>query len=305
MPVRCSCVSAFRVSPSGRNILEDRYFMMQIGDYRLFSLDVQDFALDGGAMFGVVPKVLWEKLAPADALNRVKLKARLLLISGHGRNILVDTGMGTAWSDKLRSIHALSEFRLESSLNAHGLRPDDITDIIYTHLHFDHVGGSFRPAGEGLEPVFPRARHYVQRENLLSARQPNQKEKVSYSAIFVDAFDRLSAVELIDGDAELFQGIEVVVSHGHTRGQQLVRVSGGGRSLVHGADLVPSSAHLPLPWVMGFDIEPLRVIDEKNALLERLLEAGETLFFGHDPFHEAATLGRGEKGITVNRFVTL
>ena len=279
--------------------------MMQIGDYRLFSLDVQDFALDGGAMFGVVPKVLWEKLAPADELNRVQLKARLLLISGLGRHILVDTGMGSAWSDKLRSIHLLSECRLESSLTALGLRPDDITDIIYTHLHFDHVGGSFRPAVEGLEPVFPRARHYVQRENLLWARQPNQKEKVSYSAAFVEAFGRLPAVELIDGDTTLFKGIELFVSHGHTRGQQLVRVSGGGRSLVHGADLVPSSAHLPLPWVMGFDVEPLTVIDEKTALLEQVLEGNETLFFGHDPFNEAAKLKRSEKGITADRFVTL
>ncbi|MBM3162349.1 MAG: MBL fold metallo-hydrolase [Chlorobi bacterium] len=279
--------------------------MMQIGDYRLYSLDVQDFALDGGAMFGVVPKVLWEKLAPADNLNRVMLKTRLLLISGHGRNILVDTGMGTAWSEKLRTIHALSEFRLESALQAHGLTVQDITDIIYTHLHFDHVGGAFMPAGDRLEPVFPAARHFVQKENLLSAKHPNQKEKVSYSAAFVDAFANLSRVELLDGPAELYAGIEVFVSNGHTKGQQLVRVSDASLSLVHGADLVPSSAHLPLPWVMGFDIEPLTVIDEKTALLEQMLEKSEMLFFGHDPFNEAATLKRGEKGIMVDSFITL
>lgn len=278
---------------------------MQIGDYRLYSLDVQDFALDGGAMFGVVPKVLWEKLAPADQLNRVMLKTRLLLICGNGRNILVDTGMGSAWSDKLRAIHLLSDFRIEEELQKQGLSPADITDIIYTHLHFDHVGGAFRPEGNELVPVFPAARHYVQRENYLSATAPNQKEKVSYSPAFVEAFGRLPSVELVDGPAELFAGIEVFTSNGHTRGQQLVRVSDGSRSLVHGADLVPSSVHLPLPWVMGFDIEPLRVIEEKTALLEQIIENNEMLFFGHDPFNEAATLKRGEKGIVVDSFVTL
>ena len=141
--------------------------MMQIGDYRLYSLDVQDFALDGGSMFGVVPKVMSEKLTPTDDLNRVMLKTRVLLISGNGRNILVDTGMGTAWSQKLRSIYRLSGFRLETELQAHGFVPEDITDVIYTHLHFDHAGGAFRPAGDGLEPVFPSARHYVQKENYL------------------------------------------------------------------------------------------------------------------------------------------
>ncbi|MGB8247490.1 MAG: MBL fold metallo-hydrolase [Chlorobium sp.] len=280
--------------------------MMQIGDYRLYSLDVQDFALDGGSMFGVVPKVMWEKLTPSDDLNRVMLKTRVLLISGNGRNILVDTGMGTAWSQKLRSIYRLSGFRLETELQAHGFVPEDITDVIYTHLHFDHAGGAFRPAGDGLEPVFPSARHYVQKENYLSAIKPNQKEKVSYSAAFVEAFTRLSGVELIEGAVELFAGIELIVSNGHTRGQQLVRVSDGKQALVHGGDLVPSSAHLPLPWVMGFDIEPLTLIDEKAALLRRMVEGGELLFFGHDPFHEAALLTLDEKGAVVaDSFITL
>ncbi|ACD90454.1 beta-lactamase domain protein [Chlorobium limicola DSM 245] len=280
--------------------------MMQIGDYRLYSLDVQDFALDGGAMFGVVPKVMWEKHTPSDVFNRVMLKARVLLISGKGRHILVDTGMGTAWSEKLRSIYLLSDFRLDSELQAHGLAPEDITDIIYTHLHFDHVGGSFKPSDDGLQPHFPSARHYVQKENYLSATRPNQKEKVSYSSMFIGAFGQLSGLELIDGPMELFPGIEVFVSNGHTRGQQLVRISDGGRTLVHGSDLVPSSAHLPLPWVMGFDIEPLTVIDEKTALLNSMIEGGEMLYFGHDPFHEAALLKLDEKGaIVVDRFVTL
>lgn len=280
--------------------------MMQIGDYRLYSLDVQDFALDGGAMFGVVPKVMWEKLASADHLNRIMLKARVLLISGGGRHILVDTGMGNAWTDKLRAIYLLSECRLEKELKALGLELASITDVIYTHLHFDHVGGAFSSSLDRLEPIFPDACHYVQKENYLSAIKPNLKETASYAARFIDAFGRLSRVELIDGPKELFPGIELLVSNGHTKGQQLVRVRGAERSLLHTADLIPSSAHLPSLWVMGYDIEPLTVIDEKTALLSRAVENNDMLFFGHDPFRQAATLKRDEKGsIVADSFITL
>jgi glyoxylase-like metal-dependent hydrolase (beta-lactamase superfamily II) len=280
--------------------------MMRIGDYTLYSLDVQDFALDGGAMFGVVPKVMWEKFAPADQLNRIMLKARVLLISGCGRHILVDTGMGTAWSEKLRSIYALSDCRLVSELKALGLETSSITDIIYTHLHFDHVGGAFRQVGLSLEPLFPDAHHYVQKANYLSALKPNQKERVSYAAPFIDALSRLSRLELIDGPMELFPSVEVIVSNGHTTGQQLVRVSDAEKTLVHTADLIPSSAHLPSSWVTGYDIEPLTVIEEKNKILRRAVDGSEMLFFGHDPFHEATLLKRDEKGaILPERFITL
>ncbi|EAT59464.1 MBL fold metallo-hydrolase [Chlorobium ferrooxidans] len=280
--------------------------MMQIGDYHLYSLDVQDFALDGGAMFGVVPKVMWEKFAPADHLNRINLKARVLLIAGKGRHILVDTGMGTAWPDKLRSIYALSDCRLQAELKAVGLEITSITDVIYTHLHFDHVGGAFRQGADKLEPLFPDARHYVQRENYLSALKPNPKERVSYSSAFIEAFGRLSGLELLDGPRVLFPGIELFSSNGHTKGQQLVRVSGAEGSLVHTADLIPSSAHLPSSWVMGYDIEPLTVIEEKTALLHHASEEREMLFFGHDPSHQAATLRRDDKGaVVVDKFIDL
>ncbi|ABB23832.1 MBL fold metallo-hydrolase [Pelodictyon luteolum] len=278
---------------------------MKIGPYTLTALRVQQFSLDGGAMFGVVPKSFWEQAAPADALNRVRLSAALLLISGPGRNILVDTGMGSAWPEKLRSIYAVSPFLLDEELARTGLSRTDITDVILTHLHFDHIAGAFRSCGENLVPLFPDARFHIQEENLRTARNPNRKERASYEPRFVDAFQQHCRINLLDGAQELFEGISLIPSHGHTRGQQLVKVSGSEGTLVHCADLVPSAAHIPLPWVTGYDIHPLVVLEEKEALLEEAVEGGWTLCFGHDPFHDAATLCRTGKGIAAECFVTL
>ena len=153
-----------------------------IGDYTLNSLVVQEFYLDGGAMFGVVPKTLWEKVVPADSFNRIKLVARLLLISGNGRHILVDTGMGTAWPDKLCSIYALSPFTLSVELQRFGLCTSDITDVIYTHLHYDHLAGAFELQGGHLQPLFPEAIHHMQEDNYRWACHPSCKRKSSVSA---------------------------------------------------------------------------------------------------------------------------
>jgi glyoxylase-like metal-dependent hydrolase (beta-lactamase superfamily II) len=247
-------------------------------------------------MFGVVPKTLWEKQAPPDDLNRIRLSTRLLLISGRGRHILVDAGMGTAWSDKQRSIYAIAPFRIEEELAAVGLDAEDITDIIVTHLHFDHIGGAFLQAGEEFLPVFPHARVLVQEENFRSASRPNIKERVSYNPSFVRALAENPLLELVSGAAELFPGIDVMLSNGHTRGQQLVRVSDGTQTLVHAGDLVPSSAHVQLAWITGFDIEPLTVIGEKSCLLDEACANGWMLFFGHDPLVRACTVMRTEKG---------
>ena len=276
-----------------------------IGDYTLNTLVVQEFFLDGGAMFCVVPKPLWEKVVPADAFNRVKLVARLLLISGNGRHILVDTGMGSAWSDKLRSIYALSPFTLSLELQRFGLRTEDITDVLYTHLHYDHLAGAFELQGGHLQPLFPDAVHHVQEENYRSACYPHAKEKSGYPAWFVEALGRQKNLNLLNGETELFKGIRLSLSNGHTKGQQLVTVFDDHLTLVHCADLIPFAAHIPLPWVMSYDIEPLTVFDEKSDLLEMALKESWILFFGHDPLHEAATVRRDEKGIVPDRYITL
>ena len=240
------------LSRSGSKGIESRLDSrpLVIGDYTLNSLVVQEFYLDGGAMFGVVPKTLWEKVVPADSFNRIKLVARLLLISGNGRHILVDTGMGTAWTEKLRSIYALSPFTLSLELQRFGLRTQDITDVIYTHLHYDHLAGAFELQGGHLQPLFPDAVHHVQEENYRSACYPHAKEKAGYIAGFVEALGRQKNLNLLNGETELFKGIRLSISDGHTKGQQLVTVFDDHHTLVHCADLIPFAAHIPLPWVM-------------------------------------------------------
>ncbi len=280
--------------------------MLPIGNYSLHTLDVQEFSLDGGSVFGVVPRVLWEKVIAPDHLNRVRLSLRILLIKGEGRNILVDAAMGTAWSDKMKALYDLSQWRLDQELQDKGLRREDITDIIFTHLHFDHVAGAFEEREGKLLPVFPNARCYVQRENYETARKPNMKEKPSYLRSFVEALQQSGSMELVDGVRELLPGIKVVpMGRGHTAGHQLVKISGEGKTVIHGGDLIPSSAHLGVTRGLAFDIAPLEVIREKTALLDDLLEEGRILYFAHDPFVTAATLCRGEKHVVVDEEVVV
>ena len=270
----------------------------------LQTLDVQEFSLDGGSVFGVVPRVLWEKAITPDHLNRVRLSMRILLIRGEGRNILVDAAMGTAWSDKVKTIYDLSQWRLDEELRKKGLNREDITDIIFTHLHFDHIAGAFEERGGSLMPVFPNARCYVQRKNFDTACKPNMKEKPSYPLPFVEALGQSGSMELVDGFRELLPGIGMVpMGAGHTAGHQLVKVSGDGKTMIHGGDLIPSSAHLGVTRGLAFDIAPLEVISEKIALLDELLKHGRMIYFAHDPFIAAATVRRGEKHVVVDEEV--
>ena len=276
--------------------------MLQIGNYRVAALLVQEFALDGGAMFGVVPKVFWQQQAPADALNRVTLAARLLLISGAGRNMLVDVGLGDAWSDKQRSIYAISPFRLREELQRFQLTADDITDVILSHLHFDHIAGAFAVENGGLVSLFPSATFHVQERNLQVACHPHIKEKGSYLSPYIDALMQQCNDSLKQGECDLCKGVSLLVSNGHTQAQQLVKISDGKQTLLHGGDLLPSAAHLPLAWITSYDVEPLQAINEKTALLETAMDEEWLLFFGHDPRYAAARIRRGEKGAEVAEY---
>lgn len=280
--------------------------MLTIGDYTLHTLDVQYFSLDGGSVFGVVPKVLWEKIAMPDHLNRIRLSMRILLIRGKSRNILVDAAMGTAWSDKMKRIYELSDWRLEEELQRTGLTRQDITDVVFTHLHFDHVAGAFEEQEGKLVSIFPNARFYVQRDNYETAVKPNLKEKSSYLFEFIDALEKSGSMKLVDGFVELLPGIELLpVGRGHTAGHQLVKVVGDNLTLVHGGDFIPSSAHLGITRGLAFDIDPLEVIREKTAFLDDLLEKRWLLYFAHDPCIEAATVRRDEKHVIVDEPVSL
>lgn len=274
---------------------------LQIGPYELKPVPTGIFGLDGGAMFGTVPKVLWEKTNPPDDHNRIQMEARALLLKGEKHKVLIDCGVGGDFIEKygeklgpkFAEMYAVdrTSTSMERSLAAAGLKPTDITDVILTHLHFDHAGGATKAEGGRLVPSFPNARYYVQEANLETARQPNIREKASYFTANFQPLIDAGVLTVLRGPIEnLLPGISVQVTNGHTQGQQIVRVSDGQKTLVYCGDLIPTSTHIRLAWVMGYDLDPLLLIDEKRALLEPAARGEWCLFFEHDPFVSAATV---------------
>ncbi len=274
---------------------------------RLFPIETCRFRLDGGAMFGVVPKNLWNRTNPADEQNQIEMAARLLLIKQNEQTILVDTGLGYKLSEKMRSIYKLdfSRFTLERSLAEVGESVDTITDVIVTHLHFDHVGGAVSKDHDRFVPTFPRARYYIQNEQWQWALNPSERDRASY---FPENFLPLrehGVLTLLDGETELFPGIRVIPLEGHTFGQQVVLVETGQGKVLYAADLIPIVSHIPGPYIMGYDLQPLVTLREKNELLSRAVEERWVIFFEHDPVYEAAMVVRTEKGFRPGRMGAL
>ena len=272
---------------------------MKIGSYTLTPIETGRFALDGGAMFGVVPKNLWSKTNPSDDQNRIDMALRALLVQAPGMNLLVDTGMGEKYDEKTRSIYKLDTTRwtLLRSVAERGLKPEDITHVIQTHLHFDHCGGLVTKTESGaLVPTFPNAKVFVQKENLAWARNPTEKDRASYLKLDWEEIESAGLLETVDGPGELFPGIELHVFHGHTRAQQLPRIHGAEGSLFFSADLFPTKAHVNLPWIMGYDNFPLTTLEEKRALLPRAFDEQWQLFLEHDPVSPFVRLNSTPKG---------
>jgi len=254
-------------------------------------------------MFGIVPWVFWSKTNPPDERQRIDLAARCLLIRGGGRTILVDNGNGSKFTDKLKDIYKLdtSKFNLNDSLARHGVRPEDITDVILTHLHFDHAGGStVRQNGE-LIPAFPRAKYHVQKAHWDLAQRPGEKDRGSFMKDDFLPLAEHRVLEFTDGEGELFPGIRLIVCNGHTSAQQLPLISDGKMSMLFCCDLIPTVSHVPLPYVMAYDVRPLVTIEEKKKILGRASEEGWILFLEHDPNVEAITVKPSEKGFAVDR----
>ncbi|MDO9264867.1 MAG: MBL fold metallo-hydrolase [Desulfosalsimonadaceae bacterium] len=281
---------------------------MQFGGYDCSTVVMDSFLLDGGAMFGVVPKKLWEKAIPADSENRIPLTSRSLVIRGRGRVILVDNGVGDKLPGRFKKIYgiAVSAHSMDERLAPLNLNVSDITDVILTHLHFDHAGGSTILAGGMVRPAFPNATYHVQKSQWDLACHPSLRDRSSY---IPDNFLPLlehNVLNLLDGPADdFFEGIHLIVTNGHTPGQQHPLILGSDRSLFFCADLIPTSAHLPVPWHMAYDNHPIDIMDEKAALLGRAVDENWILCFEHDPVTVAAGVRKDRQKVVMDQAVVL
>jgi glyoxylase-like metal-dependent hydrolase (beta-lactamase superfamily II) len=284
-------------------MLPIKKIQIKIAEYEILSISTGIFGLDGGAMFGTVPKVLWEKYIPSDEKNRIPMEARALLLKGKNRNILIDTGNGGDFKmkygeklgGKFAELYNINPNgpNLTSNLLKHGLTPSDITDVILTHFHFDHAGGATRwdESSQKIVPAFPNATYYIQKKNLETALNPNIREKASYLKANIDPLLDSGQLVILEGEKnDLLPYVHVRPSHGHTEGQQNVIVSDEKQGLFYGADLIPTHAHVRLPWVMGYDLNPLLLIQEKSIALKEIAEKQWYLFFEHDPFMDCCTV---------------
>ena len=258
------------------------------------------FGLDGGAMFGIIPEPLWSRTNPPDDNNRIDLATRCLLVQYDDRNVLIDVGIGTKWSDKERGIYKIGDQdpSLEGALGAQGLEPEDIDDVVLTHLHFDHAGGVSRFAedGETIEATFPNATHWLQRRNWSWANDPSPRDEGSFRRKdfrFFEESDDAPELKLVDGIDEIMPGIEVLPQHGHTFGMQAVKITTASNTFVYLADLIPTTSHLGDPYVMGYDIQPLVTVEEKREMLYRAERNDWILFFEHDPEQAFARVDLG------------
>lgn len=264
-------------------------------------IETGKFKLDGGAMFGIVPKTIWQKLNPPDDKNLCTWSMRCLLVETSDRKILVDTGIGDKQGDKFRShFEPHGEDSLLGSLKTRGLQPEEITDVLLTHLHFDHVGGAVRyDENEQLVPTFPNATYWTNEVHFDWAYYPNPREKASFLKENFVPLQKAGLLKFIDvqkDDLEWLPGIDIRFAYGHTEAMMVPIFKQNDTSMVYCADVIPSSFHLGMPYVMSFDLRPLKTMEEKGRILEDGVDKGHYLFFEHDPATACVTLERNERG---------
>ncbi len=282
--------------------------MLKIGNYSLHTLEMGSFALDGGAMFGIVPKILWSRENPSDEQNRIDMRTRCLLLRDekNKRNLLVDCGIGDKDDAKFRDRFRVSPYELDVELAKHGLIPEDITDVISTHLHFDHMGGLTKfDSDHKLAPRFPNAKIWVQKRNWAHAWKPNEKDKASYLHDNFSLYDSDSRLQLVDGEEEIFPGIRMMLSEGHTVGMQHPMIFDASHSLLYCADIIPMSAHVRVAWVMGYDCFPLTTIEEKKKILKDAAEKETIIFFEHCPYMHGARVKNNGRDYEVKEKIFL
>ncbi|PST83818.1 MBL fold metallo-hydrolase [Pedobacter yulinensis] len=275
---------------------------------KLYTIDTGFFKLDGGAMFGVVPKTLWQRSNPADENNRCTWAMRCLLIEDGNRLILVDNGIGNKQDDKFLGHYDLhGNATLDRSLGKLGFHRDDITDVFLTHLHFDHCGGSIERQGTRLVPAFKNARFWSNEQHWKWATEPNAREKASFLKENILPIRESGQLNFLDQEkgAGFHPDIDVRYVFGHTDAMMLPQLRYKNYTLVFMADLLPSTSHIPLPYVMAYDMFPLKTLQEKQAFLEEAVAGNYILFFEHDPVNECCTLQNAEKGIRADQFFSL
>ncbi|UCH14806.1 MAG: MBL fold metallo-hydrolase [Bacteroidales bacterium] len=273
----------------------------------LFKIETGNFMVDGGAMFGVVPKSLWEKKYPVNEQNLCNFSMRSLLIVSEGRKILIDAGIGNKQDEKFFGHYNLNgSDSLKNSLEQTGNTPDGITDVVLSHLHFDHCGGAVEyNENNKLITTFKNARYWISRQQWAWAVNPNQREKASFLKENFLPIEANGQLEIIDKNFELVPGVELRLYNGHTEGQIIPFIKYNNKTIVFLADLIPTSVHIPLSWICGYDTKPLVSLDEKKEFLEQALANNYTLFFEHDINVECCSLKMTEKGIRPGNTYTL
>jgi glyoxylase-like metal-dependent hydrolase (beta-lactamase superfamily II) len=257
---------------------------MRLGDVELHPLSDGLIRLDGGAMFGVVPKPLWSRRAPADDRNRISLAMRPLLVRTAGKNVLIDAGVGDKLNARERDIYAIDQTTsLRSSLAALGLTPADIDVVIASHLHFDHAGGFTSSVDGRPTPAFPRARYVIRRQEWDDATHPHERSRASYYDAAYVPLAEAGMVDFNDADGDVLPGISVWRTGGHTMHHQLIKIESGGRTAVFTADLMPTAAHVDEPWIMGYDLYPVDTLMYKKKFLREAIDGEYVIFFEHDP----------------------
>jgi len=275
---------------------------------KLFPVHISDFKLDGGAMFGVVPKILWQKKYPCDENNYCNWALRSLVFDNGKQRIMVDNGYGDKQDEKFFSfVHLHGGFGLEGALEKYGYKPEDITDMVISHLHYDHCGGGVKNSstGTGFEMVFPNATYWVSKQQWEWALNPNKREAASYLEENILPMQESGQLKFIEGNIELYPGFNVRLYNGHTAGQIIPFISFQGKTVVYMADLIPSSAHINLAWNMSYDVQPLITLKEKEQFLEEAYENDYILFLEHDVYNECCTIERTKKGYRAKETFTL
>jgi glyoxylase-like metal-dependent hydrolase (beta-lactamase superfamily II) len=273
----------------------------------LYPVNAGNFKLDGGAMFGAVPKTIWNKTNPADQNNLIDIAARCLLIEDGKRLILIDSGMGNKQSKKFFSYYSLwGEDTLERSIKNVGFSIDDVTDVFFTHLHFDHCGGAIKRSGSGFEPVFKNAIYWTNKKHWDWAINPNKREVASFLKENLLPIEETGSLNFIATPCDQFSfvdelGFEVFYADGHTEKQMLPIISHKGQKIAFAGDLIPTAGHVPLPYVMGYDVRPLTTLKEKDLFLNYAADNNVLLLLEHDSVNEAVSLKRTEKGVRVNQ----